>query len=174
MISKIKFYIIITLFFTSYNGYTNKIRLGLHSGINFSTISAANAPDEFNSGKGFLPAIVFGVNAEILINDDYSFLGEINYSTKGYTMDNSGIRIRSYSKYVELPLKLKFNTSNAVGIEFGPYFGFAFREYLKNNLTKSKVYGSIGNDINSEIDGITIHRILFERAFTLSISLVSM
>ena len=33
---------------------------------------------------------------------------------------------------------------------------------------------NIGNEINNEIDGITIHRILFDRAFTLSISFVSM
>ena len=44
-------------------GFTNKLKLGLHGGINFSTISASNAPKEFNMAKGFLPGLLIGLSS---------------------------------------------------------------------------------------------------------------
>ena len=142
---KIKFYVPLILFLISHNVFSNKIKLGLQTGINFSTISATNAPDEFSYGKGFLPAYVIGLTSEYYINSEYGFISEINYSIKGYKMDVLGIKIRSYSNYLEVPLRLKYKQSKYLAIEFGPYFGIALSEYLKNNLTKSKVAGYIGN-----------------------------
>ena len=147
---KIKFYVPLILFLISHNVYSNKIKLGLQTGINFSTISATNAPDEFSYGKGFLPAYVIGLTSEYYINSEYGFISEINYSIKGYKMDILGIKVRSYSNYLEVPLRLKYKQSQYLAIEFGPYFGIALSEYLKNNLTKSKVAGNIGNKINNE------------------------
>ncbi len=76
---KIKFYVPLILFLISHNVYSNKIKLGLQTGINFSTISATNAPDEFSYGKGFLPAYVIGLTSEYYINSEYGFISEINY-----------------------------------------------------------------------------------------------
>ena len=61
MNSKIKIYIFFIVYIISFTGYTNNIRIGLHTGINFSTISYTNVPDDFTSGIGFLPAFFYGI-----------------------------------------------------------------------------------------------------------------
>ena len=70
MKSKIKNIIFITLIAFPFVGFTNKLKLGLHGGVNFSTISASNAPKEFNSAKGFLPGLLIGLSNEVKLNDD--------------------------------------------------------------------------------------------------------
>ena len=85
MILKIKFYSALVLIFLSFNGFSNKLKLGLHTGINFSTILASNSSDDFNYGKGFLPAVFHGLKMEYLIEDDFFLVSELNYSVKGYT-----------------------------------------------------------------------------------------
>lgn len=154
--SKIKFYLLILLFFLQFKGYTNKIKLGFNTGINFSTIVNSNPSDQFNNGRGFLPGIAFGLNTEFLIRDDYSLLFEINYSTKGFTINQTGVRVKSFYNYFEIPFRLKYYSSTQFAIEVGPYIGIAFKEYLKNNITKSKVYGNIGNDYDDELKPLDI------------------
>jgi len=148
--SKIKKIIFLTFLIIPYTGYTSKIKLGLHGGINFSTITASNATKEFNMGKGFLPGIVFGIVSEYSLDNDIHLVTEINYSSKGYLNNQSGVRVKSYSKYFTIPIKVRVYIENKLGLEIGPYFGFAFREYSKNNLTKTKIYGSIGYNIFNE------------------------
>ena len=150
MILKIKFYSALVLFFFSFNGFSNKLKLGLHTGINFSTILASNSSDDFNYGKGFLPAVFHGLKIEYLIDDDFFLVSELNYSVKGYTNNQYGVRVRSYSNYIIMPFRAKIISSENVSIELGSYFGFAFREYLINNITKNKVFGRIGNNLNNE------------------------
>ena len=154
--SKIKFYLLILLFFLQFKGYTNKIKLGFNTGINFSTIVNSNPSDQFNNGRGFLPGLAFGLNTEYLIRDGYSLLFEINYSTKGFTITQKGVRVKSFYNYFEIPFRLKYYSSSQFAIEVGPYIGIAFKEYLKNNITKSKVYGNIGNDYDDELKPLDI------------------
>lgn len=154
--SKIKFYLLILLFFLQFKGYTNKIKLGFNTGINFSTIVNSNPSDQFNNGRGFLPGLAFGLNTEYLIRDGYSLLFEINYSTKGFTINQKGVRVKSFYNYFEIPFRLKYYSSSQFAIEVGPYIGIAFKEYLKNNITKSKVYGNIGNDYDDELKPLDI------------------
>lgn len=153
---KIKFYLVIPLFFFQFKGYTDKIKLGLNTGFNFSTIVNSNTSDQFNNGRGFLPGLAFGLNTEYLIRDDYSLLFEINYSTKGFTINQTGVRVKSYYKYFEIPFRLKYYSSKQFAIEVGPYIGIAFREYLKNNITKSKVYGNIGSNYDDKLKPLDI------------------
>tara|TARA_B110000003_G_scaffold201807_1_gene200480 strand:+ start:1392 stop:2048 length:657 start_codon:yes stop_codon:yes gene_type:complete len=150
VILKIKFYSALVLFFFSFNGFSNKLKLGLHTGINFSTILASNSSDDFNYGKGFLPAVFHGIKMEYLIEDDFFLVSELNYSVKGYTNNQFGVRVRSYSNYITIPFRAKIISSENVSIELGSYLGFAFREYLINNITKNKVFGRIGNNLNNE------------------------
>ena len=150
MILKIKFYSALVLIFFSFNGFSNKLKLGLHTGINFSTILASNSSDDFNYGKGFLPAVFHGLKMEYLIEDDFFLVSELNYSVKGYTNNQFGVRVRSYSNYITMPFRAKIISSENLSIELGSYFGFAFREYLINNITKNKVFGRIGNNLNNE------------------------
>ena len=150
MILKIKFYSALILIFLSFNGFSNKLKLGLHTGINFSTILAINSSDDFNYGKGFLPAEFHGLKVEYLIEDDIFLVTELNYSVKGYTNNQSGVRVRSYSNYITMPFRAKIISSENLSIELGSYFGFAMREYLINNITKNKVFGRIGNNLNNE------------------------
>ena len=150
MILKIKFYSALVLIFLSFNGFSNKLKLGLHTGINFSTILASNSSDDFNYGKGFLPAVFHGLKMEYLIEDDFFLVSELNYSVKGYTNNQFGVRVRSYSNYITIPFRAKIISSENVSIELGSYLGFAFREYLINNITKNKVFGRIGNNLNNE------------------------
>ena len=154
--SKIKFYLLILLFFLQFKGYTNKIKLGFNTGINFSTIVNSNPLDQFNNGRGFLPGLAFGINTEYLIRDGYSLLFEMNYSTKGFTINQIGVRVKSFYNYFEIPFRLKYYSSTQFAIEVGPYIGIAFKEYLKNNITKSKVYGNIGNDYDDELKPLDI------------------
>ena len=150
MKSKIKNIIFIILIAFPFFGFTNKLKLGLHGGINFSTISASNAPKEFNMAKGFLPGLLIGLSGELKLNDDILLITEINYSSKGYSNNQTGIRVKSYSQYLTVPIKLKIYTQKSLGLEIGPYIGIAVKEFLKNNITKTKVFGSIGNNINIE------------------------
>ena len=150
MILKIKFYSALVLIFFSFNGFSNKLKLGLHTGINFSTILASNSSDDFNYGKGFLPAVFHGLKIEYLIEDDFFLVSELNYSVKGYTNNQFGVRVRSYSNYITMPFRAKIISSENLSIELGSYFGFAMREYLINNITKNKVFGRIGNNLNNE------------------------
>lgn len=150
MILKIKFYSALVLIFLSFNGFSNKLKLGLHTGINFSTILASNSSDDFNYGKGFLPAVFHGLKMEYLIEDDFFLVSELNYSVKGYTNNQFGVRVRSYSNYITMPFRAKIISSENLSIELGSYFGFALREYLINNITKNKVFGRIGNNLNNE------------------------
>ena len=150
MKSKIKNIIFIILIAFPFFGFTNKLKLGLHGGINFSTISASNAPKEFNMEKGFLPGLLIGLSSEYKLNDDILLIAEINYSSKGYSNNQTGIRVKSYSQYLTVPIKLKMHTQKGLGLEIGPYVGIAIKEFLKNNITKTKVFGSIGNNINIE------------------------
>jgi len=150
VILKIKFYSALVLIFLSFNGFSNKLKLGLHTGINFSTILASNSSDDFNYGKGFLPAVFHGLKMEYLIEDDFFLVSELNYSVKGYTNNQFGVRVRSYSNYITMPFRAKIISSENLSIELGSYFGFAFREYLINNITKNKVFGRIGNNLNNE------------------------
>lgn len=148
--SKIKNLIFLVFLISPYFGYTNKLKLGLNGGINFSTITASNATKEFNMGKGFLPGMLLGITSEYELDNDLYLITEINYSSKGYSNNQLAIRVKSYSKYLTVPVKIKIYTQNMLGLEIGPYFSLAMKEYLKNNITKTKVYGSIGNNILSE------------------------
>ena len=148
--SKIKNLIFLVFLISPYFGYTNKLKLGLNGGINFSTITASNATKEFNMGKGFLPGMLLGITSEYELDNDLYLITEINYSSKGYSNNQLAIRVKSYSKYLTVPVKIKIYTQNMLGLEIGPYFSVAMKEYLKNNITKTKVYGSIGNNILSE------------------------
>jgi hypothetical protein len=148
--SKIKKIIFLIFLILPLVGYTEKIKLGLNGGINFSTITASNATKEFNMGKGFLPGILLGIVSEFELENDLYLITEINYSSKGYSNNQLGVRVNSYSKYFTIPVKVKIYTQNRLGLEIGPYFSFAMKEYLKNNITKTKVYGSIGNNIFNE------------------------
>ena len=148
--SKIKNLIFLVFLISPYYGYTNKLKLGLNGGINFSTITASNATKEFNMGKGFLPGMLLGITSEYELDNDLYLITEINYSSKGYSNNQLAIRVKSYSKYLTVPVKIKIYTQNMLGLEIGPYFSIAMKEYLKNNITKTKVYGSIGNNILSE------------------------
>lgn len=148
--SKIKNLIFLVFLISPYYGYTNKLKLGLNGGINFSTITASNATKEFNMGKGFLPGMLLGITSEYELDNDLYLITEINYSSKGYSNNQLAIRVKSYSKYLTVPVKIKIYTQNMLGLEIGPYFSVAIKEYLKNNITKTKVYGSIGNNILSE------------------------
>ena len=148
--SKIKNLIFLVFLISPYFGYTNKLKLGLNGGINFSTITASNATKEFNMGKGFLPGMLLGITSEYELDNDLYLITEINYSSKGYSNNQLAIRVKSYSKYLTVPVKIKIYTQNMLGLEIGPYFSVAIKEYLKNNITKTKVYGSIGNNILSE------------------------
>ena len=150
MKSKIKNIIFIILIAFPFFGFTNKLKLGLNGGINFSTISSSNAPKEFNMEKGFLPGLLIGLSSEYKLNDDILLIAEINYSSKGYSNNQTGIRVKSYSQYLTVPIKLKMYTQKGLGLEIGPYVGIAVKEFLKNNITKTKVFGSIGNNINIE------------------------
>lgn len=148
--SKIKNLIFLIFLISPNFGYTNKLKLGLNGGINFSTITASNATKEFNMGKGFLPGMLLGIVSEYELDNYLYLITEINYSSKGYSNNQLAIRVKSYSKYLSVPIKIKIYTQNMLGIEIGPYFSVAMKEYLKNNITKTKVYGSIGNNILSE------------------------
>ena len=150
MVPKIKFYLALVFVFLTFNGFSNKLKLGLQTGVNFSTIIANNPSDDFNYGKGFLPAEFYGLKMEYLIDDDFFLVSELNYSVKGYTNNQLGVRVRSYSNYITIPLRGKIISSENLSIELGTYLGFALREYLVNNISKNKVFGSIGNNLNNE------------------------
>ena len=88
---KFKNYLIIIILFFSCKNLYSQIDIGIHGGLNLSSISLPKI-DISDVGIGFLPAYSLGVRINYKIVNDYSFIQEINYSIKGHKVNILGIK----------------------------------------------------------------------------------
>ena len=148
---KFKNYLIIIFLFFSCKNLYSQIDIGIHGGLNLSSISLPKI-DISDVGIGFLPAYSFGVRINYEIVNDYSFVQEINYSIKGYKVNILGIKEYYNNSYIEMPFLFSYKPQN-ISIDLGPYVSFALNEAIKNSLVDNINYGRVGNN---QADGDTL------------------
>ena len=141
---KFKNYLIIIILFFSCKNLYSQIDIGIHGGLNLSSISLPKI-DISDVGIGFLPAYSLGVRINYKIVNDYSFIQEINYSIKGYKVNILGIKEYYNNLYIEMPFLFSYKPQN-ISFEVGPYLGFALKQVIRNSSTDDDYYGKIGNN----------------------------
>ena len=154
---KMKFrnYLQILILFLSIQNLYSQVRLGVHGGLNLSSVSFRNLnifSSGISTGIGFLPAYSFGIDINYKIVDNYSFSSGINYSVKGYKVTSFGVRENYYYSYLEIPFLFSYKPQN-ISVDIGPYVSFALNEVIKNSLVDNINYGRVGN---SQADGDTL------------------
>ena len=122
---KFKNYLIIIFLFFSCKNLYSQIDIGIHGGLNLSSISLPKI-DISDVGIGFLPAYSLGVRINYKIVNDYSFIQEINYSIKGHKVNILGIKEYYNNSYIEMPFLVSYKPQN-ISFEVGPYLGFALK-----------------------------------------------
>ena len=141
---KFKNYLIIIILFFSFKNLYSQIDIGIHGGLNLSSISLPKI-DISDVDIGFLPAYSLGVRINYKIVNDYSFIQEINYSIKGYKVNILGIKEYYNNSYIEMPFLFSYKPQN-ISFEVGPYLGFALKQVIRNSSTDDDYYGKIGNN----------------------------
>ena len=145
---KFKNYLIIIILFFSYKNLYSQIDIGIHGGLNLSTISLPKI-DISDVGIGFLPAYSLGVRINYKIVNDYSFIQEINYSIKGHKVNILGTKEYYNNSYIEMPFLVSYKPQN-ISFEVGPYLGFALKQVIRNSSIDYVDYGKIGNNQDDE------------------------
>jgi hypothetical protein len=107
-----------------------KIRVGVNTGLNYSSIWEKEIGEEFNSEFSF----ILGVNLEYSLNENLLIKSGIDFERKVVSFElpissNSRKRISDGYDYLIIPifLKYEFGQSKKYYLNSGPYFG-----YLKN------------------------------------------
>lgn len=129
---------------------SSQVSVGIKGGVNFASTIESFYVDAINNAPTGLASFYTGVYSEIHINDNFSFQPEINYTRKGFSVDQGssfdiggfdipfGARINTHLDYIEAPLlaKLKLNTEHITlyGI-VGPSIGYATRGTLNPQVT---------------------------------------
>jgi hypothetical protein len=125
---------------------TQKARIGVKAGANFSTING----DETDNLKT-LTAFHVGAVAEVPVSDNFSVQPELLYSSQGAKYEESeGYDGKFKFDYINVPIMAKFNVSNGLSLEAGPQVGFLMS--AKDEYSSTGDSGS--DDIKDDIKGL--------------------
>ena len=146
-LSNSKFFVILLFLLNGFNLYS-QLDLYVKSGLNLSSVSIPNNADAFDQPSGFVPAFHAGIILNYFLDEEYFIESGIIYNIKGYKVNASGINVYNYSTYLELPIYLayKLPSFENIDIKFGPYFGYAIKESIRNSIMKEYVKGKIGKN----------------------------
>jgi hypothetical protein len=101
----------------------NDIAIGVKAGLNISNFVGDDAGDA-NSLIGFNG----GIFVELKISDKLYIQPEVLYSTQGsksnLLLEGNNIDISFKTKYINIPVMVKYNVANDFQLEVGPYVGF--------------------------------------------------
>ena len=123
--------------------------VGIKGGLNLSTISTDEGSDK-NLKTGFH----IGVFNKIALSESVALQPELLFSTKGLKInyDESPIadgETRFNTNYIDLPVYLALNVSEAFQIQFGPYVSYLISA---NVDTDAEVFDFFQIDSNDELD----------------------
>jgi hypothetical protein len=123
--------------------------VGIKGGLNLSTIST----DE-GSNKNLKPGFHIGVFNKIALSESAALQPELLFSTKGLKInyDESPIadgETRFNTNYIDLPIYLALNVSEAFQIQFGPYVSYLISA---NVDTDAEVFDFFQIDSTDELD----------------------
>lgn len=150
-IMKNLFLLVILLF--SLIGNSQDSRIGIKGGLNYASLIF----DDIDGNPEYEIDYHFGVMAEIPISiDEFSFQMELIYSRNRFKFLSEDFQLN----YLTLPLLAKFYRSEALSIEFGPYFSYLidagdFNNYVSNDLIRKIDFGlclGLGFELESGIN----------------------
>ena len=123
--------------------------VGIKGGLNLSTIST-----DVGSDKNLKPGFHVGVFNKFALSETFAIQPELLFSTKGLKInyDESAIldgETRFNTSYIDLPIYLVFNLSEAFQIQAGPYFSYLISAKVE---TDASVLGFFEIDTDKEID----------------------
>lgn len=111
--------ITVIAFFGLSNLQAQEVQFGVKLGINFSDIYGDTA-----LRVGPITSIpLFGVYAELPLNDKFSFQPELLYSPQGFGTGSGTDEFVSLP-YLNLPLLVKYYVTKGLSVEAGPQIGF--------------------------------------------------
>jgi hypothetical protein len=123
--------------------------VGIKGGLNLSTISTDEGSD-----KNLKPGFHIGVFNKIALSESVALQPELLFATKGLKInyDESPIadgETRFNTNYIDLPVYLALNVSEAFQIQFGPYVSYLISA---NVDTDAEVFDFFQIDSNDELD----------------------
>lgn len=131
------------------NAIAQKSSAGIKGGLNLSTISTDEGSD-----KSLKPGFHIGVFSKIALSESIALQPELLFSTKGLKIDYNESPIvdgetRFNSNYIDLPIYLVLNLSEAFQIQAGPYFSYLLGASVD---TDADVFNFFEIDSNKELD----------------------
>lgn len=123
--------------------------VGIKGGLNLSTIST-----DVGSDKNLKPGFHVGVFNKFAFSESFALQPELLFSTKGLKInyDESSIvdgETRFNTYYIDLPVYLVFNLSEAFQIQAGPYVSYLLGANID---TDAEVLGFFEIDTNEELN----------------------
>ncbi|MDY8135770.1 porin family protein [Aquimarina sp. 2201CG5-10] len=123
------------------NTQAQEARYGIRAGINISSISSDDIPEDLEDNR---IGVVVGFLAEFALTEKLGIQPELQYSSQGNKDDN--LRVN----YLQLPVVLKYNFTDIFNVQLGPQAGIKIWEYENNenyNTFDFAVVGGIGVNI---------------------------
>ena len=131
------------------NSMAQESSVGIKGGLNLSTIST-----DVGSDKNLIPGFHVGVFNKFAFSESFALQPELLFSTKGLKINydessimNGETRFNTY--YIDLPIYLVFNLSEAFLIQAGPYLSYLISAKVK---TDADVLGFFEIDTEKELD----------------------
>ena len=123
--------------------------VGIKGGLNLSTIST-----DIGSDKNLKPGFHVGVFSKIEFSESFALQPELLFSTKGLKVNYDDNLIvdgetRFNNNYIDLPVYLVFNLSEAFQIQAGPYISYLISANVETDAT---VLGFFEIDSDKELD----------------------
>lgn len=123
--------------------------VGIKGGLNLSTIST-----DVGSDKNLIPGFHLGVFNKFAFSETFALQPELLFSTKGLKINYDETAIvdgetRFNTYYLDLPIYLVFNLSEAFQIQAGPYLSYLLSAKVK---TDADVLGFFEIDTEKELD----------------------
>lgn len=103
--------------------YAQESKYGIRGGVNISSISSDDIPEDLEDGR---IGVFFGFFAEYAINNKISIQPELHYSAQGNKEED--LRVN----YLNLPVFLKYNITDVFNIHIGPQAGLKIWEWEDN------------------------------------------
>ncbi|HET8860899.1 porin family protein [Marivirga sp.] len=145
----------------------DEARLGIKAGLNYSNVYDENE-ESFNADGKF--GFVGGLLLHVPIGDFLGFQPEVLYSQKGFkgngTLFGSNYSFKRTTSFIDIPLQLAINPTEALTILVGPQYSFLIKqkdefdsnfgtaaqeEEIRNDNVRKNILGFIaGIDINAD------------------------
>ncbi len=115
-------------------GANAQLKFGVKAGLNMSNMTNKDKDKDYDEDYKMKPGFHIGLTAEYAISENLSVEPGLLFSTKGYKVDESGIKMKANLNYFEVPINVlyKFDLGGVKAfVNAGPYLGFAMSGKIK-------------------------------------------